>query len=63
MFDFHFHRLAWVNNNKNLPYYFIRNPHFIIVTLHIIVYELTTYVECDFGCKHFEFLPNTNRAA
>ena len=22
-----------------------------------------SYAECDFGCKHLEFLPNTNRAA
>ena len=56
-------KLAWVNKNENSLYYFTRNAHFIVVALHIIVYYLTTYTECDFGCKHFEFLPNTNRAA
>ena len=54
VYDFHFHRqwaqtafystwnlkcrAASDNNNQNSPYYFIRNVHLTVVTLHIVLY-------------------------
>ena len=72
--DLHFHRQwartfysTWIlkcraasdNNNQNSLYYFIRNAHLTLVTLHTVLYYFTTYVGCDFGCKHFQFLKTT----
>ena len=36
-------------------YYVTRNAHLTVVTLHIVLYKFTTYVECDFVCQTLSF--------